>query len=458
MGKSVPISLLFYLLLVLIGNSKKIFSKEIAKILGIETIMLLQKSKKKTFIFSFLLLGLMIAQQSYTAEARDETIANHFFSDTVIGGEGWVRYFLPDNNTYAINSNVTISNFTMTVGTNIYDYNVRLMINHSANCLFSVNNFEFNMLFDITEYEQDNITYYPAWNSYLFILSDEDLDSIKISVPIGGRIRSGDNWVKSIGLDEWMFLNTTEENGYLCTYLNSSGVINTLSIFSQENGTATDPLDNDGGDPSTSGSNFQAIIVTTSIASIIIIPILILSLVVMSKAKYREYVRKKISELSPSGHRLSIDEVLENENRSNIIDLVLEEPGVHFNELLRKTGLAPGNLVWHLDILTSYKVIGSKRVGQYLVYFPFYTSNPMSNLDIKLAKSKTTLSILNFIEDEPGTYASEIARRLNFDHKTVKYHVDKLLDNNLVYVKKKGRKKLIYPKLQFGNIIDNNEE
>ena len=51
------------------------------------------------------------------------------------------------------------------------------------------------------------------------------------------------------------------------------------------------------------------------------------------------------------------------------------------------------------------------------------------------------------IEENPGTYANEIAEKLNLDHKTVKYHVEKLKESKLVDDKKVGRKKLLYPHL-----------
>ena len=71
----------------------------------------------------------------------------------------------------------------------------------------------------------------------------------------------------------------------------------------------------------------------------------------------------------------------------------------------------------------------------------------MSNIDIKLAKSDTTLKILSMIEEHPGTYGSEIANKLDLDHKTVKYHIEKLKEINLVETKKVGRKNLLYPHL-----------
>ena len=128
-------------------------------------------SLKRNSSLLVLLLGLMIICQGNSVTARDENITGHFFTDAVLGGEGWVRYYLPDNNSYAITSNITISNFSMNVDEDLNDMNANFRINHSTGLfLLSINHFEFGFGFNISEYEHDNITYYPAWNSYFFII------------------------------------------------------------------------------------------------------------------------------------------------------------------------------------------------------------------------------------------------------------------------------------------------
>ncbi|MFX0018145.1 MAG: winged helix-turn-helix transcriptional regulator [Promethearchaeota archaeon] len=170
-------------------------------------------------------------------------------------------------------------------------------------------------------------------------------------------------------------------------------------------------------------------------------------IILISKKDYFHYLRTRQTPIEKGAHRLTLEEVLENENRNKIIDLILEQPGIHFNELLRQTGLAAGNLVWHLDILETYKIIGKKRISKFIAYFPYYQKNPISNLDIELSKSKLTLKILEMIENEPGLWSNLITKRFKVDHKTIQYHVNKLKELELINFKKDGRKKKIYPNL-----------
>ncbi len=182
------------------------------------------------------------------------------------------------------------------------------------------------------------------------------------------------------------------------------------------------------------------------IVMIVIAAITVLAVsVVMVKAEYREYLLSRILHIDSTPHRLSLEEVLENENRSIIINLILEEPGVHFNELLRRVGISAGNLAWHLDILESYKIIQKRRVGQFLVYYSFLEKNPLSNLDPKLMKSKTSLEILQLIGDNPGMYQNQIAKRLDLNHKTVKYHLEKLMEAKVIYGERKRGRQIFYP-------------
>ena len=186
------------------------------------------------------------------------------------------------------------------------------------------------------------------------------------------------------------------------------------------------------------------LIVTISVIGIGIVALVVL----ISKKDYFQYLRTRTIPIEKGAHRLSLDEVLENQNRNKIIDLILSEPGIHFNELLRKTGLAAGNLVWHLDILLTYKVIGKTRIGNFIAYFLYYQKNPISNVDLKLQKSKLTLKILEMIEKEPGIWNNLITKKFKVDHKTIHYHLNKLYDLGLIKSKKDGRKKKIYPNLE----------
>ncbi|MHA1745796.1 MAG: winged helix-turn-helix transcriptional regulator [Promethearchaeota archaeon] len=185
---------------------------------------------------------------------------------------------------------------------------------------------------------------------------------------------------------------------------------------------------------------------SSSLGIFLIIGVVLISAVglMMTTEEYRSYLLNRFLPLNKGPHRLSMEQVLENETRGGIIDIILETPGVHFNQLLRQMSISAGTLAWHLDILETFKIIKKERVGQYLVYFSYLDANPLENMDFKLQKSQTTLEIVRLIRENPGIYQNQLAKKLKLNHKTVKYHLNKLLDIHLIYFKMDGRKRLYY--------------
>ncbi|MFX0030353.1 MAG: winged helix-turn-helix transcriptional regulator, partial [Candidatus Hermodarchaeota archaeon] len=143
---------------------------------------------------------------------------------------------------------------------------------------------------------------------------------------------------------------------------------------------------------------------------------------------------------------LTITDIFENENRLNIINQILKNPGIHHNELLRRCELQKGQLQWHLDVLLKYNIIKKERYGQYTVYFPITTSFDANEyLENLILKSKTTSEILKIIKENPGINSSEISRILDLSRNTIKYHVDKLSKERMINLIRKGRKIELHP-------------
>ncbi|MFX1269913.1 MAG: winged helix-turn-helix transcriptional regulator [Promethearchaeota archaeon] len=181
------------------------------------------------------------------------------------------------------------------------------------------------------------------------------------------------------------------------------------------------------------------------ILSITVIILLSLSAVISVKEYKNRFMRKQYFYSGRS--RLNLKEIFENENRKAIIKLILESPGIHHNELLRECNIQKGQLQWHLDVLLKYNIIRKEKFGQYSVYFPIMNSiETLELFENGLAKSETTTKIFKLIQKNPGISASEISDKINLARNTVKYHVDKLSENNLILFKKNGRKLELFPK------------
>lgn len=337
---------------------------------------------------------------------RPVQVNGYMKQDKVAGGEGWVYYSFFGDNQLNIISNVNMD-VDLQFNAQLQNRNIAININNSESVALTIDTEPYTLRYQEQQIKQARNRYRNRWGSYIHIHTNVSVDILEVSVAKSNSQSVGEGNLWAIyESNDWQIIETVETDASINTTVVSTPNDIYLSVFTPE-------------------INYTWIIVVGSIVGLVLISFTIL----MSKTEYREFIRNRIL-TQPAKYTLSIEDVLENENRSKIIDFILDSPGIHFNELLRETELSPGNLVWHLDVLETYHIIGKKNVGQYLVYFPLYDYNPMSNIDIKLAKSDTTLQILNMIEDNPGTYGSEIANKLDLDHKTVKYHIEKLKEIN----------------------------
>ena len=284
--------------------------------------------------------------------------------------------------------------------------------------------------------EEYNIDY--NYETFYQIDIEGEINSIEIFTSIDPDLGISKSDTSSLGwaifnneTQTWEILSTDTETDLISTNLVQNEIENGQLILTVVNFS-----------PISTGSFFSS---TLGIILIVVVLITAIFGLIMTNVEYRDYLLNRIMHINTGPHRLTIEQVLENENRDKIITLILEEPGVHFNEILREIEISAGTLVWHLDILETFKVIQKQRIGQYLVYYPYTVKNPINKLDLKLRKSRTTLEILQLINDNPGMYQNQIAHRMDLNHKTVKYHIDKLIESELILTKKKGRKNLFFP-------------
>ncbi len=297
-------------------------------------------------------------------------------------------------------------------------------------------NFINSQVFGENSIEEFNVDY--NYETFYQIDIEGEINSIEIYSSIDPKLGITREDTSSLGwaifnneTQTWEILSDDTEQDLISTELDQDDITNNQLILTVVN---FSPI---------SGSFFSS-----TLGIILIVAVLITAFfgLIMTNTEYRDYLLNRIMHINTGPHRLTIEQVLENENRDKIITLILEQPGVHFNEILREIDISAGTLVWHLDILETFKVIQKQRIGQYLVYYPYTVKNPISKLDLKLRKSRTTLEILQLINDNPGMYQNQIAHRMDLNHKTVKYHIDKLIEIELILTKKKGRKNFFFPK------------
>jgi len=408
--------------------------------------MLTLKLKNRSKLFSLFVLLLVIINFniliSQVLASRTENVSGFSTQDKVYPNES-VKYVFFNNIIFDISTDSFID-LNIHYDNNIENRQIYFLINNSnpisLNITSKVSMQNFGMPGTPQEPRKADNQFQYRYNCILQIKTNATIESLRIYSFKRSQYGLNPNLEYSLALyessqDSWELIDTTEELNESSSEYTLAGSISNLQADTEYYITfyeVANIFDN----------WFLMIILIVGAIGIASIAILI------SKKDYFQYLKTRTIPIEKGAHRLSLEDVLENENRNKIIDLILTEPGIHFNELLRKTEIAAGNLVWHLDILETYKVVGKKRIGNFIAYFPYYQKNPISNLDLRLSKSKLTLDILEMIEREPGLWNSVITKRFKVNHKTIQYHIGKLNDLNLIKFRSEGRKKKIFPNLE----------
>jgi len=186
--------------------------------------------------------------------------------------------------------------------------------------------------------------------------------------------------------------------------------------------------------------------VLSSILFILLVPTLafVLTLTALTVSEYKNYFIKR-SYIKEGRSYLSLADIFQNEIRLNLLTQILNNPGIHHNELLRSCTLNKGQLQWHLDTLLKHSIIKKEKHGQYTIYFPITSSREaIEAFKNQFSKSKTTLEVLNTVKNNPGINSTEISRILNLSRNSIKYHIDKLVEKNYIRLEKKGRVNELY--------------
>ncbi len=404
------------------------------------------KIKNRSKLFNILVLLLVFINFniliSQVLSYRTENIPGFSTQDKVYPNES-VKYNFFNNIVFDISTDSFID-LTIEYENNIENRQVFFQINNSNPISLDITSKALMQNFGMPESPQGprrgDSQYRYGYNCILQFKTNTTVEHLTISSIKRAEYGLNPNLDYSLAVyessqDSWLLIDTIEELNESSSEISLSGFVSNIQADTEYFITFYEIID-------IFDDWILVIVLIVSAIGIISLAILI------SKKDYFQYLKTRTVPIEKGAHRLSLEDVLENENRNKIIDLILKEPGIHFNELLRKTEIAAGNLVWHLDILKTYKVVGKKRIGNFIAYFPYYQKNPISNLDLQLSKSKLTLEILEMIEKEPGLWNSVITKHFKVDHKTIQYHVDKLKDLNLINFKSEGRKKKIFPNLE----------
>ncbi len=136
---------------------------------------------------------------------------------------------------------------------------------------------------------------------------------------------------------------------------------------------------------------------------------------------------------------VNAENILENDARRSIFEYISVHPGVHLRAAATALELSTTNVLWHLRKLEQANLVTSKKFEGYKVFYP--VEGGVETKRIALASSvlrnPNAAGILEYVAAHPSAHQREIARALGVNHGTIRWHLRKLEDAELVSPLKK---------------------
>lgn len=137
--------------------------------------------------------------------------------------------------------------------------------------------------------------------------------------------------------------------------------------------------------------------------------------------------------------RLQKHDVEEHPQRQLLAQAIEANPGIHFSELRRLTGLANGAAVHHLQVLEKAGRVKGRRNLGYTCYFPGDAALVGSAAAAGATKAEGARLVLAALRAEPGLSNLELAHRTGLSVATTHHHVQRLTSAGLVLGVRDGR-------------------
>jgi len=131
---------------------------------------------------------------------------------------------------------------------------------------------------------------------------------------------------------------------------------------------------------------------------------------------------------------MSIEKILNLEKRRIIHNIILNNPGIHLREIVRKSKIPKSTLKYHLNYLEKQNLIVEKEDRGYNRY---YVSNSVGNYEkkiIKFLRQPVTRKIMFVMYTYIISSEMDIVREVGKHQTTISYHLKKLKKEGIINI------------------------
>lgn len=151
--------------------------------------------------------------------------------------------------------------------------------------------------------------------------------------------------------------------------------------------------------------------------------------------------------------RLSRHELLENEHRQNVMDLVRSAPGITLTDVAHRSGLGWGTTVYHLERLQKAGMVASERSGTRRCYFATGSVPREARAGVGTLHDDTARSVATLVLERPGATQSELADALGLSASATSKQVTKLESHGLVRREREWKSVRVHPQPQLAALL-----
>jgi predicted transcriptional regulator len=126
------------------------------------------------------------------------------------------------------------------------------------------------------------------------------------------------------------------------------------------------------------------------------------------------------------------------ENRADIYNYILLNPGTYLRKIFKDVGLAMGDTQYHLSVLEKKGYVKSRKVGKHRYYYPMLVNSGAEELILALLRQTTTRDILVYLIENIGATQSDLSNFKHFSKPTIYWYMKRLISSGLVVGFKEG--------------------
>ena len=149
----------------------------------------------------------------------------------------------------------------------------------------------------------------------------------------------------------------------------------------------------------------------------------------------------------PIVRRIDEYDVLENEYRNQILEILKDRDFLHFRELKRELQIGTSSLRWHLQVLEDFRIIDRQKRGQYEIYYLLRKKPDSGFLELYFAIiSGGGFSVAKAFTLEKSWNLEALSEYLGKSKEAIRYHCKKFEEMNLLIPN--GRRYKLNPQKQ----------